>query len=454
MTNLRTHRWFTLPPARSRGVSNSKKLSLPAMICIVCLFCAAAAIPAPAQSVYFTTLTIFNGADGAGPSGPLVQGTDGNLYGTTVQGGANDNNNNCPSGCGTLFRISPAGMLTTLYSFCSQPDCADGIGPLGPLVQASDGNFYGITSGGGGYSYGTVFKITSLGALTTLYSFCLQPNCTDGVYPDAGPIQASDGNFYGTTLQGGTHDSGTVFRITPAGTLTSLYSFCSQQDCADGSNPWGPLVQASDGNFYGTTLAGGANYCGSGLNCGTVFRITPAGALTTLHSFDGWDGEFPEDGLVQGTDGSIYGTTHGATNVYSWCVSSYGCGTVFKITLGGTLTTLLRFDGSNGQYPQAGLVQASDGNFYGTTPAGGNLFTYCGLAGCGTVFKITATGMLTSLYKFCAAGPPCTDGYAPHSALLQAPNGSFYGTADGGGTDGSGTVFRIGLVHTCPTCRP
>ncbi len=210
--------------------------------CIICLFCAAAVIAAPAQSVYFTTLMSFNGANGADPSGTLIQANDGNFYGTTAAGG----NQNWPCGfdgsCGTVFRITPGGRLTTLYSFCPQYGCVDGYAPYGALVQATDGNFYGTTTGGGANERGTVFKITASGALTTLYSFC-----------------------------------------------------SSQPVCADGADPYAGLVQGTDGVFYGTTRDGGGTSC---VDCGTVFKITPEGTLTTLHSFDGSDGIGPSSGLI------------------------------------------------------------------------------------------------------------------------------------------------------------
>ena len=194
--------------------------------------------------------------------------------------------------------------------------------------------------------------------LVTLYSFCAQQNCADGDYPRAGLVQATDGNFYGTTFYGGTQGFGTVFKITPSGTLTTLHSFAGYQ--TDGANPHAGLVQGTDGNFYGTTEDGGRNYDG------TVFKITPAGTLTTLHSFDGSDGAYPEAGLVQATDGNFYGTT--------------GWGTVFKITPSGTLTPFCSLDGPPNQ-----LVQATDGNFYGTTSrSGDDLY--------GSVFKITSAG--------------------------------------------------------------
>ncbi len=181
------------------------------------MFCAATAIASPAQTL--KTLVSFNGTDGASPTSIPIQGSDGNFYGTTYQGGAS---NICAGGCGTVFKMTPGGMLTMLYSFCSQGVCTDGAEPVGDLVQGTDGNFYGTTSVGGandnnGVGVGTVFKITAGGTLTTLYSFGSQPNFADGADPVAGLVQASDGNFYGTTAGGGANGWGTVFKITPNG---------------------------------------------------------------------------------------------------------------------------------------------------------------------------------------------------------------------------------------------
>ena len=317
------------------------------MACTIFVVCAATAIAAPAQT--FTTLHIFDGTDGEYPAAGLVQGTDGNFYGTTGYGGATT----CTYGCGTIFKITPAGTLTTLHSF----DYTDGEYPLGVgLVQATDGNFYGTTYSGAAYGYGTVFKITPASALTTLHSF----DSTDGADPEAGLVQGTDGSFYGTTYFGGAYNYGTIFKITPAGTLTTLHSF----DYTDGEYPLGGgLVQATDGNFYGTTSEGANGY-------GTVFKITPTGTLTTLHSFHVTDGAYPE-ALVQATDGNFYGTTSFGGTAGN-CTPG-GCGTVFKITPGGTLTTLHNFANTTteGAVPGAGLVQATDGNFYGTTADGG-----------------------------------------------------------------------------------
>jgi len=357
----------------------------------------------------------------------LIQGSDGSLYGTTQNGGAN--------GTGTVFQITPTGTLNTLYSFCMQTNCDDGAAPYGGLVQGTDGNFYGTTYNGGvNGGAGTVFKITPTGTLNTLYSFCMQSGCTDGVNPYAGLVQATDGNLYGTTQQGGDFNGGTVFKITPTGALTTLYSFCMQSGCADGVNPTAGLVHARDGNFYGTTEYGGSTTGGCGSGCGTVFKISAAGMLTTLYTFcvqSGCpDGAYPLAGLVQGTDGNFYGTTYNG--------GTTGNGTVFEITSTGVLTNLYSFSGPDGANPQAELVQGTDGNFYGTTGDGG-------IQGIGTVFKITPTRMLTTLYSFCAQDG-CTDGEYPHGGLLQASDGSLYGTTYAGGTGSDGTVFRLSLA--------
>jgi uncharacterized repeat protein (TIGR03803 family) len=261
-----------------------------------------------------TTLHSFDGTDGENPLAGLIQGADGNFYGTTVNGGVNKSQ-------GTVFKMTPGGMLTTLYSFCEQGVlCPDGAAPLAGLVQAANGDFYGVTVAGGANDGGTVFKITSSGTLTTLYSFCAQTGCTDGKLPYAGLVQAPNGHFYGTTSSGGANGGGTVFLITPGGALTTLYSFCSLTGCADGSYPDAGLVQATDGNFYGTTSAGGAN------GAGTVFETTPnRGTLTVLHSFTGPNAVHIA-GLVQATNGDFYGTT--------WDGGTDADGSVFNLSVG------------------------------------------------------------------------------------------------------------------------
>jgi uncharacterized repeat protein (TIGR03803 family) len=398
-----------------------------------------AAIALSAQTL--TTLVNFDINNGDGQYSALVQGTNGDLYGTTYEGGAY--NTHCREGCGTVYKMTPTGTLTTLYSFCqkaSDAGCSDGLYPNAGVIQASDGNFYGTTLDGGFYNYtncgggcGTVFKITPGGALTTLYSF----NGTQGSRPRTGLIQGTDGNFFGSTSEGGDFGYGTIFTITSSGALTTIHSFCEASGCADGADPLGALVQAADGDFYGTTSLGGlghgAGACvSSGLDtgCGTIFRITPAGSFTTLYSFCTQtgcpDGQQP-NGLVEGSAGGFYGTT-GTT--------------FFKITPSGALSILYTFcvqsgcpDGTDAQGP---LSQGTDGNFYGVTEYGG--LSGCNGEECGTIFKITPGGALTTLYSLNG-----TDGGYPAAGLLQGTNGDFYGTTSYGGADNHGTIFSLSV---------
>jgi uncharacterized repeat protein (TIGR03803 family) len=385
-------------------------------------FCALA-VASLAQT--FTTLANFDGANGASPQYmTLVQGTGGNYYGTTTLGGA--------YGYGTVFKITAAGILTTLYSFCAQSTCLDGTYPYAGLVQGTNGSFYGTTSGGGANgNYGTIFKITPGGTLTTLHSF----NGTDGQSPYSGLLPA-DGGFYGTAFGGGPYGNyGTIFKITAAGAFTTVYNFCTQRSCTDGNWPSAGLVQAISGDFYGTNTQGGA------YTYGTVFKITPAGALTTLYNFCAQEGVCPDGGhpygaLVQASNESFYGTT------------SYGgtkeAGTIFEITSAGMLTTLHSFEITDGQYSYSPLVQATDGNFYGTTLDDGPL-------GSGTVYQFTPTGTLTTLHAFGNA-----DGARLYAGLLQATNGTFYGVTSAGGSMNQGTIFNLSVglgpfVETRPT---
>jgi uncharacterized repeat protein (TIGR03803 family) len=373
----------------------------------------------------FATLASFAGTNGASPHAGLVQGIDGNFYGTTAGGG--NNITACGtaynSSCGTVFKVSPSGTLSSFHSFCAKTNCTDGSVPYGSLVQDLTGNFYGTTSAGGtstnciaedgyGSGCGTVFKMTSAGTLTNLHSFV----STDGSYPQAGLVLATDGNLYGTTENGG-NDYGTVFKTTVAGAFTSLHSF----DYSDGAYPYAPLVQGAGGNFYGTTIYGG-------IGDGTVFTITPAGSLTGLHNFDNTDGYVPYAGLVQASNGNFYGTTYeGGANDF---------GTVFAMTPAGTVTTLYNFctqtNCADGSYPYAPLTVGTDGNFYGTTAYGGTDY--------GTVFKLTPAGKLVTLHSF-----DYSDGAYPYAGLIQATDGNFYGTTLEGGANEDGTVFKLGV---------
>jgi uncharacterized repeat protein (TIGR03803 family) len=382
----------------------------------VLLLCGATAIGAQAQT--FDTLVTFEGMNGASPvEMSLAQGTDGNLYGTTETGGTHANVALCGGGCGTVFRVTTSGTLTTLYNFCvARLTCADGAIPQAGLIQAADGNFYGTTLFGGAAEAGTIFRITPEGGLTNLHTF----KGADGAMPEGKLVQAVDGNLYGTTSSGGSNGGGTIFKVTNSGALLTVYNFCSLANCADGNGPTG-LIQATDGNFYGTTYQGGVYE-----NYGTVFRFTPSGKLITLHSFDPAEAGGSEAPLVQASDGKLYGTTG-------------GIGFIFRITLAGEFATIYKFcsqNGCPGGYGSRGLMQATDGNLYGTDPAGG--IWDCG-DGCGTVFNFSPPGVFAILHSFDGV-----DGASPFGSLLQDTNGVFYGTTTYGAS-GFGTLFSLSM---------
>jgi uncharacterized repeat protein (TIGR03803 family) len=419
--------------------------------CAVFVVCAATAITTRAQ--VFSTLAWFDGADGAGPPAALIQGPDGNFYGSTYHGQLGNCYDTDIVGCGTIFRVTPDGRITTLHSFCADQDCNDGALPDSNLLLTIDGDLYGTTSAGGvgdctsgNYApgCGTIFKLSHEGVFTTLYRFCTQTGCPDGEYPYAGLIQATDGNLYGTTAGGGAGTCagafsppgcGTIFRITPGGAFTTLYRFCMQAGCPDGAVPLAGLLEASDGYLYGTARDGGENGAG-----GTIFKISLSGELTTVYSFSNGGPIAPAAGLMQAADGELYGTT------------SYGgpdnAGTVFKVTLNGILQVLANFNDRDGAFPFATLIQATDGNFYGATGGGGNGFgNHDCLEGCGAVFEIASKGKLTDLHLFCSE-KNCTDGAAPGGGQLQATSGLLYGTSQNGGRSANRTC---GLLYGCGT---
>jgi len=413
---------------------------------ILILLCAALAIAAPAQT--FTSSADLDGADGSQPlRNGLAQGVDGNFYGTAFSGGA--------FGKGTIYKVAADGTISLVYSFCSLAHCADGEEPSSPLILGADGNFYGVTQGGGSGDEpaGTFFKITPGGTLTTLHNFCSVPYCPDGGAPGGTLVLGFDGNFYGVASQfGNSTGAGTIFKITPAGVLTTLYDFCSKTDCADGSRPFAGLVQARDGSFYGTNQSGTTPY-------GTVFRFTPTGQFKTLYSFcvvQGCpDGNTPYGPLVVTASGNIYGTAAGGGE------GSEGAGgTVYEITSAGTFSVIYRFcsvtNCDDGSGPQSGLILGADGRLYGSTVEGG-------FNGRGTAFRVNTGGAFARLHSFHS-----TDGAYPMSALVQSTDGSFYGdTSNGGPTDrtncfnggppfGCGTVFHLslGLEPFVKTAQP
>jgi uncharacterized repeat protein (TIGR03803 family) len=421
-------------PARDQHKSIAsiarRRMSAAAVInCALFLLCAALVLPSQAQT--YTTLLNFDSTNGSHPSSPLVQGLDGQLYGAASSGG---NNGNCSGigGCGTLFKITTDGALTTLYDFCPVSQCLLGRSPGSTIVQDVTGNFFGTTPFGGQQEWGEVFRFSPSGStFVRLYSFCAQTNCSDGMNP-GGLVLAPAGSVYGVTDTGGTHGQGTVFKITTRGALTTLYNFCAQANCADGQEP-GSLVAASNGTLYGLTFAGGASN-----SRGTIFKITPSGAFSTLYTFcsEGGttctSGAYP-GGLFQAADGNLYGTASGGAN---------DAGMVFKISPAGAFQTVYSFcsqpDCADGSGPGS-LIQGSDGSLYGTTGSGG------GPSNEGTFFKLTPGGVLTVLYGFCPV--LCQNNPAP-GALAQATDGNFYGLTFYGldnscGGPGCGTVFKL-----------
>jgi uncharacterized repeat protein (TIGR03803 family) len=312
-----------------------------------------------------------------------------------------------------------------LHSF-KNDSFTDGSGPSG-LIQGIDGSFYGVTTYGGATGNGMVFKVTPAGAETILYSFV--NGLGDGFNPNGNLIQATDGNFYGTTTYGGAYGDGAIFEITPSGQESLLHSFNANAN--DGYSPGSGVIQASDGNLYGTTPGNGSNINQS---FGAVFMVTLSGQESLVYTFKGLtvaDGQLPEAGLIQGVDGNFYGTTsEGGAGI---------SGTVFELTPAGVETVLSNFNAGgstsvNGYSPSASLVQGSDGNLYGINNLGGPYNVD------GTVFKVTPQGVTSLVYGF---GAQTGDGLNPTAKLIQASDGNFYGTTHAGGAYGYGTIFRI-----------
>jgi uncharacterized repeat protein (TIGR03803 family) len=372
----------------------------------VTLAIAALGIPS-AHAQTYTDIHDFDTPLLASPQYPgmLAQGHDGNLYGTAPLGGN--------AGRGGVFRVSPTGGYSILFDF----DVTHGSNPYSGLTLGTDGNFYGAAFNNSDFIFGNVFQISPSGILTVLHSFQL----VEGVSPYAPPIQGADGNFYGTTSAGGL-GWGSVYKLTPTGVFTVLYTF----DNTHGATPIAQLIQGNDGNFYGTTKDGGT------FGFGTAFRMTPAGALTVLYNFDSTHGASIYAPLLQGLDGNFYGTArNGGTKNNG--------GVVFKLTKAkkAKLTVLYNFDATgattDGVRPYAGLIQASDGNFYGVTSAGG-------ANAVGTLYRITKAGIYSRLYNFASA-----TGSLPYATLRQHTNGKLYGEATSGGATGHGALFSVDL---------
>jgi uncharacterized repeat protein (TIGR03803 family) len=316
---------------------------------------------------------------------------------------------------------------TILYQFCSLAACADGDTPGAALLMDASGNLYGTTIYGGQNGLGALYEINADGEEKVLYSFGATPS--DGIYPDGGGalIMDAKGNLYGATSEGGSANKGTVFQVTPEGVETVMYSFCALSGCADGLAPLSGLARDQEGNLYGVTFEGGA------YSLGTVFKLSPNGNETVLHSFQGGtDGLYPEGGLVTDSHGILAGTT--------FFGGGGGYGTVFKITTDGAESVIYAFCTkqnsqlcTDGQSPSTTLLLDKSGNIYGTTYAGGPYDM-------GTVFRIDANGVEKILHNFSGG---LTDGSYPVGGLILDNDGSLYGTAGGGGAHYCGVVFKI-----------
>ncbi len=392
------------------SVSSLKSLPvLGAFVAAVMVVLSLVGVAIPAQAQTYTVLHNFlsGGPGPQWPGGPLVQGRDGDLYGNSYLGGANNT--------GSMWKTAPAGTPTVVYNFASGTgnDCQSG------LTLGTDGNFYGTglsNCAGSGY----IFKMTPAGVVTVLHTFTGQP---DGYGPGV-LVQYTDGNFYGVTSKGGANNFGSVFKITPAGTLTTIYSFDNTNNF---SNPTYGLTIGNDGDFYGTQV-GGDGY-------GGIFKITPAGVLTLLHQFTGNpDGAAPESGVILGKDGNFYGVTQFGGTVGDGRVDQ---GTFFKMTPAGVVTILHSFNPATDYavFPTSSLIQATDGNFYSTSN-NCNEFVTCGAFV--DIYKVTPTGTLTVVEKLTGA-----NGASAYWTLTQHTNGTLYGITQQGGTVNGGVFFSL-----------
>lgn len=401
------------------------------------------ALGTSAQAQTFKVLHTFGGpGDGGIPYGGVVRDEAGNLYGTASTGGIASAN--CVAGCGVVFKLDKTGNETVLYSFLGG---ADGGGPFAGLLRDSAGNLYGTTQIGGagdcGYGCGVVFKLDTAGNETVLYTF-LGATSGDGSEPVGVLVRDSKGNLYGTTAAGGL-GGGTVFKLDTAGKET-VYSFGKdgQKQFNLGEQPLAGVIRDAEGNLYGTTW-GGTNSPNPPLGVGVVFKLTenelanPKGEGTILHTFTGFtgtvaDGAFPYYGsLIRDSAGNLYGTTY-LGGIAGDCVNGAGCGTVFKVDATGAETILYSFTGgADGGYPAAGLIRDSAGNLYGTGILGGT-------SNVGVVFKLDASGTLTVLHNFTGGA----DGGTPLGDLVRDASGNLYGTTSAGGGCGQcGVVFKI-----------
>jgi len=365
------------------------------------------AASAAASGQTFTVLHTFVGEEGTTCQAPLIEASDGNFYGTTSQGGVHD--------AGTFFRIDSAGTFVKLHDF----DGAAGSSAEGALYQATNGSLYGTTRLGGDFGFGIVYRMETDGTLNVLHHFAETDD--DGGQPYSGVVAGADGTLYGITEVGGSGFFGTAFEIGLEGGLVTLHGFA---DDGGGFYSQGRLLLASDGNFYGTTTQGG-----SGLG-GTVYRMTPGGDVTFIHEFGLTGGWNPQTGLIE-ADGYLYGTTTYGGD----CSDPSGCGTIFRIDLDGNFTSLHDFQGTDGKTPDSELMRASDGMFYGVTRGGGT-FQH------GTVYRMDSDGNVATIYHVGVA-----DGQGPGAPLIQGSDGNLYGTTQT-------SIFRISFGAPAPLFCP
>jgi uncharacterized repeat protein (TIGR03803 family) len=363
------------------------------------------------------------------PRGDLVLGPDGNLYGTTPYGGIGF------GGQGTVFRLTLPGTVTILTTFPSSG--ALGRTPHDGLALGPDGNFYGTTFSGGSGAVGTIFRVTTNGVLTSLYSFTTGSHNgsywtnSDGGSPYATLTLGIDGCFYGGTTDRGPNGTGTLFKMTTNGVFSTLFAFSpmigNSATNTTGAELYAHMTLGPDGSLYGTTYLGGA---AAG---GTAFRLSTDGDFAVLANFVGTNGSEPNAPLTLGPDGNFYGTTVNG--------GIFGDeGTVFRLTTNGVLTTILSFNYDTPAAPQAGVAFGPDGNLYGTTSSSSSTESNAW----GSVFRLTTDGVLTTLANFAY-----TNGVDPEAGLTLGPDGYFYGTANYGGTSdpstAGGVVYRLNL---------
>lgn len=364
---------------------------------------AATVVALPAQPYKVMYNLGSNPGDPSCPSfaGVLTQSPGGNLYSAAVDC-RTDN-------LGSAYKIATNGTVTVLHYFTTD----GGYSPRGGLILATNQRFCGTTQWGGAANRGTFFKMSPGGTVTDLYSF---NGDADGGSPTSVPIQGVSGDFYGTTQGEYDRSWGAIYKITADGTFTNLHIFSLEE----GYYSYGPLLEGNDGAFYGVAEAGGDNLAG------TIYRITPQGDYTVLHHFDGTHGVAPVGALVQAKDGNFYGAT--------WAGGAADDGVIYRLTPALEYTVLHEFTGvSDGANPTAALVEASDGNFYGTTTSGGAY-------GHGALFRITPSGAFTLLHNF-AKGT----GFDPESTMTQHTNGMMYGQTLQGGSAHAGVIYRVNL---------